>query len=225
LEIIRKREVEEKGARGTKMITLFGKAGSGKSVLVNTLVTAMLRAFPGKHTVAVCAPTGAAAYNIGGKTIHNEWSIKVNEQTCNMCEIVKKKLRKRNKDLKMIIIDERSMLDAQLFYKMEQRVRKVVYGGKYEHKNWGNIPVVLLLGDNAQLESILTGVSHSIDSNCKDSNSHSSLGCHLFFEVSKLVLELKTIMRQDNGNRQHMRILESLRDEGCSEEDANYLCS
>ncbi len=57
-------------------MTLCGVAGSGKSTLINTLVTA-IRKITGKiNSVYVCGPTGSAAFNAGGETCHRLFGIK-----------------------------------------------------------------------------------------------------------------------------------------------------
>ena len=56
-------------------MTLCGVAGSGKSTLVNTLVT-IIRKITGKtDSVYVCGPTGSAAFNAGGETCHHLFNI------------------------------------------------------------------------------------------------------------------------------------------------------
>jgi hypothetical protein len=51
-------------------MTVLGCAGSGKSVLINTLVGCIRKMF--NNSVFVTAPTGAAAYNVGGQTTDRE---------------------------------------------------------------------------------------------------------------------------------------------------------
>ena len=51
-------------------MTVAGSAGSGKSTVINTLVTVIRQIFQHNNTVHVVAPTGAAAFNVGGQTIH-----------------------------------------------------------------------------------------------------------------------------------------------------------
>ena len=52
-------------------MTVMGAGGSGKSVVINTVVTLMRKMF-GKNRVAmVAAPTGTAAFNVGGETMHH----------------------------------------------------------------------------------------------------------------------------------------------------------
>ena len=48
-------------------MTLCGVAGSGKSTLINTLVTAIRKITGKTNSVYVCGPTGSAAFNAGGE--------------------------------------------------------------------------------------------------------------------------------------------------------------
>jgi len=60
-------------------MTIMGCGGTGKSVLINTLVACIRKIFNDNDTVFVTAPTGAAAYNVGGSTIHREFKINVKD--------------------------------------------------------------------------------------------------------------------------------------------------
>jgi len=72
-------------------MTIMGCGGTGKSVLINTLVSCIRKIFKDNDTVFVTAPTGAAAYNVRGSTIHREFKIKkgVHEKTfTNYCALL-----------------------------------------------------------------------------------------------------------------------------------------
>lgn len=56
-----------------------GKAGSGKSTLINEIVCKVKQKL-GNDSIKVCAPTGAAALNINGNTIHSEFKLPMNAQ-------------------------------------------------------------------------------------------------------------------------------------------------
>lgn len=57
-------------------MTLFGVAGSGKSTLINTLVTIIRKITQKTNSVYVCGPTGTAAFSAGGVTCHRLFCIK-----------------------------------------------------------------------------------------------------------------------------------------------------
>ena len=59
-------------------LTLCGVAGSGKSTLISTLVTAIRKITGKTSSVYVCGPTGSAAFNAGGETCHCLFNINQN---------------------------------------------------------------------------------------------------------------------------------------------------
>ena len=54
-----------------------GAAGTGKSVLINTIVTVIRKLFMNNDAVHVMAPTGAAMFNVFGETIHRMLGINI----------------------------------------------------------------------------------------------------------------------------------------------------
>lgn len=110
-----------------KSLFFTGSAGTGKSVLLRAIIAA-LQKMHGKHAVAVTAPTGIAAVNIGGQTIHSFAGIGLGKENV---KILIKKLHentpgwKRWNAAKTLIIDETSMVDGALFDKLEHIARAV----------------------------------------------------------------------------------------------------
>jgi hypothetical protein len=51
-------------------LTVRGAAGTGKSFIINTTVSYMIRMFDDNYVVHVVAPTGMAAFNVLGETLH-----------------------------------------------------------------------------------------------------------------------------------------------------------
>jgi hypothetical protein len=60
-------------------MTVSGGGGTGKSTLINTLVTTIRQISQDNNSVHVLAPTGAAAFNVGGQTIHRMLSVNVRD--------------------------------------------------------------------------------------------------------------------------------------------------
>jgi len=91
---------------------LTGKAGTGKSFIVNDTIAKMKKA--GKNVVAL-APTGIAANNIGGQTMHSFFSLDpfgvLTFQTCRFFKTEKRRLMDK---IDAIFIDEVSMLRPDL---------------------------------------------------------------------------------------------------------------
>ena len=94
-----------------KNIFLTGKGGTGKSFLTNYIIA---HARSERKNVVVCAPTGIAAINVGGSTIHSVFHpgkgiIEMNA----MCHDRKQLEVLKRADL--LVIDEISMCRADLF--------------------------------------------------------------------------------------------------------------
>ncbi|MCL7051719.1 hypothetical protein MKW94_027464 [Papaver nudicaule] len=62
-------------ARSCIRLIISGGAGTGKSTLINAIVCSTRAMFGNDKAVRVMAPTGVAAYNIGGATVHHELAI------------------------------------------------------------------------------------------------------------------------------------------------------
>ncbi|KAJ8043464.1 ATP-dependent DNA helicase PIF1 [Holothuria leucospilota] len=135
---------------------LTGGAGVGKSVLIDTLFQA-LHIFlgglagenPDDQRILLCAPTGKAAYNISGVTIHSAFKINPN-QGFNFKKISSDQLntlRVRYRHLSVVIIDEISMVGNKQFLFMHLRLQEI----KTSPKPFGGIHMIAV-GDFFQLK-------------------------------------------------------------------------
>jgi ATP-dependent exoDNAse (exonuclease V) alpha subunit len=132
----------EKGA-GNLFIT--GRAGTGKSTLLQHF-----RATTSKN-VAVLAPTGVAAVNISGQTIHSFFGFKPNITP----EGVKKKRgedRKFYKKVEVIVIDEISMVRADL---LDAVARFLELNGRKPGQPFGGVQMIFF-GDLYQLPPVVS---------------------------------------------------------------------
>ncbi|EGG19237.1 DNA helicase [Cavenderia fasciculata] len=114
---------------GGKNVFFTGSAGTGKSVVIKHTV-AQLREKHGIGTVHVTAASGIAAVNIGGVTLHSFAGIGYGQGTVTQLAVgiaKRKKYEKRWRECKVLIIDEISMIDSELFDKLEQVAR--IFGG------------------------------------------------------------------------------------------------
>ena len=57
-------------------LTICGEAGSGKSVLIHTIISMIRKILNITDSAVVLAPTGSAAFNAGGKTLHSFFGIR-----------------------------------------------------------------------------------------------------------------------------------------------------
>jgi len=130
---------------------ITGKAGTGKSTL--------LRYFTSKNrdkNLAVLAPTGVAALNARGQTIHSFFRFPHHPVHSSQIKKVSKTRRKFYENLDMIIIDEISMVRADLLDNMDVFLRK---NGPSPGMPFGGVRMVFF-GDLFQLPPV---IAHEIE--------------------------------------------------------------
>ena len=95
-------------------MTLCGVAESGKSTLINTLVTIIRKVTQMTNSVHVCGPSGSAAFNAGGETCHRLFSIQGKLEKSELSAQALKTLITKLDGTVALIVDERSMVSALL---------------------------------------------------------------------------------------------------------------
>ena len=107
--------------RGKSLLVLTGSAGTGKSFVLGHIQTG-LQSVCKPGTVFVTALTGIAAVNIGGSTLHSFAGIGFGQGPAAM--LIRNARAggsgKRWRDAECLIIDEVSMLSADLFDLLDQ---------------------------------------------------------------------------------------------------------
>jgi len=136
-----------------KSVFFTGSAGTGKSVLMREIISSFRKVYKREpDRVAVTASTGLAACNVGGVTLHSFAGIGLGKEDAT--ELVRKikrnqKAKHRWMRTKVLIVDEVSMVDGDLFDKLESIARQLRMNGR----PFGGIQVVIT-GDFFQLPPV-----------------------------------------------------------------------
>ena len=124
--------------------------GTGKSLVLKLLLQ-RLRALHGDSAVAATAPTGVAAINVGGQTLHSFAGCGVPKCVASLGELMWRR-RKTWEGLKVLVVDEVSMLDAAFLDWLDVTVRGF-RGKRHSEKAFGGIQLIFT-GDFHQLPAV-----------------------------------------------------------------------
>ena len=131
--------------------TVMGCGGTGKSHIINTIIGMVRQLTDSNNTIQIAAPSGAAAFNVQGSTLHSLLNIGVAHPENELSEKRKEQLTEQLQRLLILIIDERSMISSKVLAATERNTRECIYNGQNSTELWGGLPVVLLFGDDYQL--------------------------------------------------------------------------
>ena len=95
-------------------LTVRGMGGTGKSFFIHLLSTVCRQIFVTNTADIKVAPTGTAAFNIGGETCHSVFCISVNDSKQSLATTKEKQLQERLQRTLLIMVDERSLLSSDL---------------------------------------------------------------------------------------------------------------
>ena len=209
--------------------TIIGKGGSGKTVLLNTLSTVVRKMFLMNDVARIAAPTGVAAFNVGGETLHRmncrgyaRGEYKANSLTSSQFDTLVKKFR----DLLLFIVDERSMMNSLLLGTSNQIMSETIYNGAMATipESFGGLPVTVLCGDDMQLSGMGEGAFDALKS-----TKHGKMtqkGRATFLECANTVFEMTSSRRLADNKQFDREILDAVRlGENVKEEHVDKLMS
>lgn len=145
--------VKDLVCNNSKSVFFTGPAGTGKSVLMRAIIAQLKKKYvKDPERLAVTASTGLAACNIGGMTLHSFSGIGLGKDDVQtLVRKIRQNPKAKNRWLKtkVLIIDEISMVDGDLFDKLSQIGRTLRNNGR----PWGGIQLVIT-GDFFQLPPV-----------------------------------------------------------------------
>jgi len=189
---------------------ITGKAGTGKSTLLD-----YFRQTTDKE-VAVLAPTGVAALNIQGQTIHSFFNFKPG--------ITPEKIKKAvgqgagiYKEFDTIIIDEVSMVRADILDCVEKFLR---INGPYRKQWFGGVQMIFI-GDLYQLPPVVTTAEKEIFIDRYKTPYFFSAQVFREQTFDMEFIELEKVYRQTEAD--FIELLNSIRNRSCTDEDMEKL--
>ena len=194
---------------------ITGKAGTGKTTFLHQIKKESLK------RLVIVAPTGVAAINAKGVTIHSFFQMPFGPILPNQIQNTSSPQRKFSKtkidiikSLDLVIIDEISMVRADLLDGIDQVLRRY----KDRNKVFGGVQI-LMIGDLQQLSPVIKPNEWSLLRQHYETVYFFS--SKAFQEAQTVSIELKHIYRQKNED--FISILNEIRNDTLSEKSAEIL--
>jgi ATP-dependent exoDNAse (exonuclease V) alpha subunit len=191
-----------------KNLFITGRAGTGKSTLLQLFRNTT------RKKVVVLAPTGVAALNVRGQTIHSFFGFP--PRLISAREISKRKDRRLYRNMEVLVIDEISMVRADVLDNIDYFLRL----NRDSPLPFGGLQVVFF-GDLFQLPPVVASdFEQEVFSSTYDSAFFFS--AQVFkrgFELE--LMELRKVYRQDN--RHFLRLLDAIRLNHLDQDDLEEL--
>ena len=204
-----------------RSLFLTGKAGTGKSTFLRYIASHTRK----KHVVL--APTGIAAINAGGVTLHSFFKLPFHPLLPNDVQYSVRNLRKALKynsekikilrELELVIIDEISMVRADVIDFIDKVLR--VYSQNMREPFGGK--QLLLVGDIFQLEPVVKEDDRQLLQPFYPSLFF--FDAKVFRQVQPVAIELKTVYRQTDPSFIHL--LDDIRTSQVTDADLRLLNS
>ncbi len=190
----------------SRPLFITGKAGTGKTTFLKKLRE------QSPKTMAVVAPTGVAAINAGGMTIHSLFQLPVRtliptpQSYRQIFAEQRMTQRKRNMlyHLEMLVIDEISMVRADVLDAVDAVLRRYKY---HQNLPFGGVQVVMI-GDLFQLSPVTRGDDEEALS--KYYEGPYFFHARVMKQLQPVYIELDHVFRQQN--EQFVRLLNEVRE-------------
>lgn len=171
-------------------VFLTGKAGTGKT----TFLKRLRKTCPKR--MVVTSPTGVAAVNAGGVTLHSFFQLPFGPRTPESPLESKNAMNSRKisviKTLELLVIDEISMVRADLLDSVDQVLRRY----RRNNKPFGGVQL-LLIGDMQQLSPVIRPEDEDILRPYYD--SYYFFGSIAWRKTSYVCIELDHVFRQTDS--------------------------
>jgi ATP-dependent exoDNAse (exonuclease V) alpha subunit len=205
------------------LLNVDGVAGSGKTfTLLKTCARIQELAIEARRQNPVfrAAPTGIAAFNIIGKTLHSLLRLPVKGKKSDLSLATLQSLQALFRDCRFLIIDEKSMIDVQTLSLIDDRLRSILPATS--DLPFGGVNV-LICGDFFQLPPVGGRPLYTL------SHTHvDAIKGHQLYRAFDRTVRLVQVMRQqgeDDISVRFRQALSELRTSQLSEESWRLLCT
>jgi ATP-dependent exoDNAse (exonuclease V) alpha subunit len=182
-----KQEIQQMLRNTNKSVFISGKAGTGKSTLLREMRTEF------KKNLIVLAPTGIAALNVNGQTIHSFFHFSPSVITTDRIKISRSNMD-FYKNIDTLIIDEISMVRVDMIDGIDYALQK----HRENELPFGGVQMVFF-GDLFQLSPIVA-TNADIDYIKNNYSSPFFFDADVFKNCEIAVFELEKVYRQtDSG--------------------------
>jgi ATP-dependent DNA helicase PIF1 len=188
-------------------VFITGKAGTGKSTFLNYFRAST------KKNIAVVAPTGVAALNVNGQTIHSFFRLKPSFVDISAIKVNRSRVLK---ELQLLVIDEISMVRADVFDGIDQSLKLA----RKNDKPFGGVQICII-GDLFQLPPVVS--NHEKGFFAQFYESPFFFGTNAYKEGGFQTLQFDTIHRQNDAS--FIKVLNAIRAGTCDETELDALNS
>ena len=203
-------------------LIVSGTAGTGKSYMLGAI-----RQHLGPAVAVVAAPTGAAARNIGGSTLHSLLAIPAKKGGGDGVSPLKDArllaLQETFAHVRYLVIDEKSMVGARLLAAVDARLRQA--HPAHSDQPFGGMSVVLV-GDFGQLPPVGDAPMFSTSSVGAAQPDAATKAGRAAYRSFFGAFELEQVHRQAGDEQAQFRaLLAALHDGGLDREQWQLLCT
>jgi hypothetical protein len=176
-------------------LIVAGTAGTGKTRIIK-IINAAAHQLLGPQSIRNVAPSGTAAYLMGGRTLHSLFPIPIGPGQYKPMKAPRAdRLMRLQKDLEgamCLCVDERSMIGTVVFGWMEFMLRMGMNMGQTEHLEYGGLPILVMFGDDGQLPPVN---SQRLFSSKAQTSSAGQMGQQLYSRIQDCIF-LTQVVRQ-----------------------------
>lgn len=170
---------------------------TGKSFLIDCL-SQLVEKHESSDFMLLAAPTGSAAFNISGSTMHTLFQLQCNYKPDNPAPLLDgdqlKRLQSTCGRAWLLILDEKSMISTTRLFQLHERLKQVHPEIASDEAPFGGFSIIMF-GDYAQLPPVKERAVYDSIQNTGHARNAQMAGAALYSQFDKVIV-LDEIVRQ-----------------------------